>query len=72
MAGHAHFCHVSGKRRFRDHRHAVRALHGAARCRRAAVLDGVVTSRRECRSYLCDWCDGWHLTSQKEWGIVTA
>lgn len=26
------------------------------------------TSREETHHYECDHCDGWHLTSKKQWG----
>lgn len=60
-------CPDTGKRRFRDHVQAVRALHAAANSRRSAALDGVQTVRRERRAYCCDACGGWHLTSWRMW-----
>ncbi len=56
-------CSASGKRRFRDHREAVVALHQAANHRARAIEQGEVSRRREVRSYRCKKCKGWHLTS---------
>lgn len=56
---------TSTKVRFRDHREAVRALHFAQNSRVTAELLGLETRRRECRTYVCDVCRGWHLTSQE-------
>lgn len=56
-------CKVTGKRRFRDHREAVKALRGAVTKRHFAEIDGVPTHRRERRTYECSACSGWHLTS---------
>lgn len=69
MASRARICFLTGKRRFRDHSLAVRVLHHAARCRAEAAADGYKTIRRECRTYECDSCNGWHVTSQAEWTI---
>jgi hypothetical protein len=49
-----------GKRRFRDHRAAVHALHSEA-TERASNPDSY---RRESRTYECDLCIGWHLASK--------
>jgi hypothetical protein len=57
-------CGGSGKRRFRDHAEAVAALHCAQNSRQWAARDGMITRRREIRSYRCPMCNGWHLTSQ--------
>lgn len=53
-----------GKKRFRDHREAVKALHQAHKARVFAEIDGIPTVRREVRCYQCDVCAGVHLTSQ--------
>jgi hypothetical protein len=58
-------CRVTGKRRFRDHREATRALRSAVRSRRLAAELGCPCQRREIRAYQCECCLGWHLTS---WG----
>ena len=52
------FCRVTGKKRFRDHRSAVRALHLIA-----AVRDDGSETHHERRSYFCYACKGHHLTS---------
>lgn len=52
------------KRRFRDKREAVSALHQAANARSYCARTGTETRRREVRSYSCDRCRGYHLTSQ--------
>lgn len=57
-------CPVSGKRRFRDHREAVRALHRVANHRKTAREHGQESRRREVRCYRCKECRGWHLTSK--------
>jgi len=57
-------CRVTGKRRFRDHRHAVEALHAASNARTRAEEIGLTTRRQERRTYFCGACGGWHLTSQ--------
>ena len=53
------------KVRYRDHREAVSALHAIVGIRWRALNDGVVCRRREVRSYSCDSCKGFHLTSQE-------
>ena len=58
----------TGKVRFRDSREAVAALHGAARARHWASLEGSSTKRGEVRHYECHACRGWHLTSQGQAG----
>ncbi|MGA4507263.1 hypothetical protein ACQB6R_06065 [Propionibacteriaceae bacterium G1746] len=60
-------CEVTGKRRFRDHREAVQALHAARNSRKTAAELGQGSSRQECRSYACKACRGWHLTSLPAW-----
>ncbi len=60
------FCRRTGKKRWRDHAEAVRALHlaSAARSAVADIRSGAETDHREVRSYRCSDCGGWHLTSQ--------
>ena len=58
-------CRLGQKRRFRDHKEAVRALHKAASSRQQASDTGVDCRRREVRTYECAACGGWHLTSQE-------
>jgi len=54
-------CH---KKRFRDHKEAVKALHAAHNARGYADEYGLATRRREVRDYSCDECGGVHLTSR--------
>jgi hypothetical protein len=56
-------CRLSGKRRFRDHLEAMKAIRRADCTRKAAAEDGVPCRRRERRCYECEQCKGWHLTS---------
>ena len=58
----------SGKVRFRDHRQAVHALHGAQAARHRAESDKVETTHAAVRTYPCPACKGHHLTSKVEWG----
>ena len=63
--GRFQLCSRGLKRRFRDHREAVSALQAARNVREAQLRTGdKVIRRRECRSYECPSCRGWHLTSQ--------
>jgi hypothetical protein len=57
----------SGKVRFKDHNHAVSALHKAKNQRTIAQENQVETSRKECRSYKCKLCKGFHLTSKADY-----
>lgn len=52
-----------GKVRFRDHREAVTALHNVVMLRQRAEEAAQPTRRREVRSYHCEACRGFHLTS---------
>ena len=63
-------CGASGKRRFRDHREAITALQRAANQRLRAELEGFLTQRHEVRTYECNACQGWHLTSQPQWAAA--
>lgn len=51
------------KVRFRDHREAVAALHNVALLRKRAEEEALLTRRHEVRSYKCEACRGFHLTS---------
>ncbi len=51
------------KVRFRDHREAVTALHSVITLRQRAEEEALPTRRREVRSYQCEACRGFHLTS---------
>lgn len=50
-------CPRTGKTRFRDRIAALLALSG---------MDNLNPKRREQRAYRCEFCRGWHLTSQKK------
>lgn len=54
----------SGKRRYRDHQHAVEALHSAQSVAARELAEQGSTRRAEHRTYACWNCRGWHLTSQ--------
>lgn len=56
------------KIRYRDHREAVAVLHKIAGHRNRAEAYGLDSRRREIRSYRCDGCNGFHLTSKEAWG----
>ncbi|MCG6567484.1 hypothetical protein C3E87_07600 [Tessaracoccus sp. ZS01] len=56
-------CDTTGKQRFRDHREAVEFLHLASNARQRAELSGRESKRQEVRTYECDRCHGWHVTS---------
>lgn len=60
-------CPATGKRRYRDKREAVTALHRAQNAGQLAEDLGLDSNRREVRSYQCPSCQGWHLTSWLEW-----
>lgn len=62
---HLQKCPASGKVRFRDQREAVRALQSCDNARQRAAELGAESRRRECRTYCCDDCRGWHTTSQE-------
>jgi hypothetical protein len=47
-----------GKRRFRDKGEAIKSLH---RIR----TGGTLAPKIPCRVYYCEWCHGYHLTSQR-------
>lgn len=53
---------MCGKRRFSTEREARAELVGAIIKRNRGNQ-----KRAECRVYLCDRCDGWHLTSKPKW-----
>ena len=52
------------KRRFRDHKEAIGALHGAQAYARLETEACGESRRAECRVYECFSCKGWHLTSK--------
>ncbi len=57
----------TGKVRFKDHDHAVSALHKAKNNRTNARIEKGETKRQECRSYKCNACKGFHLTSKADY-----
>ena len=61
---HLRQCLATGKVRFRDKREAQDALHRAVAARHLQEAAGLISRRQERRTYLCESCDGWHLTSQ--------
>ncbi len=48
---------VCVKHRFRDEAHAVAAID-------VIRATNTMCHRAPTRAYLCNWCNGWHLTSQ--------
>lgn len=60
-----HRCPATGKRRYRDHKEAVRAVQGAKRSREEG-------NRRAqaVRAYRCLSCSGWHMTSQPDRAVL--
>lgn len=65
-------CRTSGKHRYRLHADAIEALHQIQWQKDEARFWGVPTSRRECRTYKCPSCGGYHLTSASERPLATA
>lgn len=57
----------SGKWRAKDHKAAVRKLHGAKNAGKFELDMNGHTNRQECRTYFCVDCKGHHLTSKREW-----
>ena len=57
-------CLATGKQRYRDGDDAALALRNLRRAAARADLDGAVHTIRVVRKYACDYCAGWHLTSQ--------
>lgn len=53
-------CRRTGKRRYRDHEEAVGSLQKIGNNSTREVVP--------VRAYECDFCDGWHVTSQEVWG----
>ncbi len=61
----------SGKRRLKDHKHAVHTLHKAKSAGQTELINNGSTKRRETRTYFCDRCNGHHLTSLKQWSTFS-
>jgi len=55
------------KIRFRDHEMCVAALHKSANLRALDLAERGYTKRNEIRSYQCDKCSGWHVSSKSNW-----
>jgi len=61
---HHRVCETTGKLRYRDSHQVAHALEGARRLRAAQTANLDQVTRHEVRSYRCDSCGGFHLTSQ--------
>jgi hypothetical protein len=57
----------TGKTRFRDHQESVAALHKSANYRAKDLVERGFTKRNEIRSYPCDQCSGYHISSKANW-----
>lgn len=57
-------CTASGKKRYRDRKEAKRVVIYARRAKVFAEQHGMSTHRNENRTYRCDDCGGWHVTSK--------
>lgn len=57
----------TGKVRFKDHDMCVAALHKSANIRAVEVVEQGFSKRNEIRSYPCEICAGWHLSSKANW-----
>lgn len=60
-------CERTGKQRFGERKDAKLALEAAHHTRAHALLDGVQSRWTVRRTYRCDYCRGWHLTSRPGW-----
>lgn len=58
-------CPISGKVRYGERKDIKLAMREAEWDRSRARVNEVTCSRREIRSYQCEDCHGWHLTSQQ-------
>lgn len=59
-------CEKSGKRRYRDCNDAKLAVKDASFVRAIAKANGGACTWKITRQYLCDFCDGWHVTSHPQ------
>ena len=59
---------VTGKTRFRDHKECVALLHNSANRRVTDIREHGFTKRNEIRSYPCNLCSGYHVSSKESWG----
>lgn len=61
---------VTGKVRFRDRQESIEALHRAENARKFNEQDNLENRRMEKRIYKCEFCVGFHLTSQDKRNTV--
>lgn len=64
-----HKC-ATGKTRFRDHKECVSVLHNSENRRVTDIEERGFTKRNEIRSYPCNLCAGYHVSSKETWGNV--
>ena len=55
------------KTRYRDKDEAIAILHKFSNLRDSDLRDFGTTTYNQIRTYLCDKCQGWHLTSSQYW-----
>lgn len=60
-------CVPTGKQRFGERKDAKLALKSARHLQAHATRDGQRSSWTVCRTYRCEFCGGWHLTSLPAW-----
>lgn len=60
-------CAKTGKQRLGERKDAKLLLKSAYFVRANATVAGRQSSWTVCREYQCDYCEGWHLTSQPSW-----
>ncbi|MCB8913568.1 hypothetical protein [Rhodococcus rhodochrous] len=60
-------CEQTGKLRYPERNDATYAVKIARRMRSRAEITGITCSNRVARSYRCEHCSGWHLTSMRYW-----
>jgi hypothetical protein len=61
--GHLQHCDVADKVRYKDHRMATDYLHHIKAKAAKEMAEHGFTNHNEKRSYKCNSCKGWHLTS---------
>lgn len=66
------YCRRTGKKRFRDAREATRRLQELRNLARILDSHGRPHTIHVVRKYQCSACQGWHLTSWKDYGPPTA
>jgi len=60
-------CDQTGKQRLGERKDAKLALRAASHIRAQTALHDQQTSWTVHRAYACEFCGGWHLTSQRSW-----